>query len=68
MIKLLTPDELSKLLRIPKRSIYRFAQDGHIPGGFRVGKHWRFRQDVIENWINGQSTLKHVPELKVRRQ
>ncbi|MBI4358168.1 MAG: helix-turn-helix domain-containing protein [Candidatus Omnitrophica bacterium] len=58
MTKLLTPEELSKLLRIPKRSVYKFAQEGYIPGGFRVGRHWRFKQEVIENWISEQGTAR----------
>lgn len=59
MTKLLTAGELAALLRIPKRSIYKFAQEGQIPGGFRVGKHWRFHQDVIENWIAEQIAVKN---------
>ena len=55
MIKLLTASELSQLLRIPKRSIYKFVQEGHIPGGFRVGKHWRFKEDVVQQWIIEQA-------------
>ncbi len=55
MIKLLTVQEISQLLRIPKRSIYKFVNEGHIPGGFRIGKHWRFRKDVIENWLAEQA-------------
>ena len=51
MTKFLTPEELSKLLRIPKRSIYKFAKEGHIPSAFRIGRHWRFREDMIEKWI-----------------
>lgn len=58
MIKLLTVDELAKLLRIPKRTIYKFAHEGHIPGGFRVGKHWRFRESEIENWIRSSKYSK----------
>ena len=64
MTKLLTADELSKMLRIPKRSIYRFAQVGHIPGGFRVGKHWRFKEDIIESWIDGQAVEKQLNHIR----
>ena len=60
MTKLLTPEELSKLLRVPKRSIYKFVQDGHIPGAFRIGRHWRFREDLIENWIMEQAVPRHL--------
>lgn len=58
MIKLLTAHELAKLLRIPKRTIYKFAKEGHIPGGFRVGKHWRFREPEIEIWIKDSKYIK----------
>ena len=51
MSKFLTAEELSKLFRIPKRSIYKFASDGLIPGAFRIGKHWRFKADIVEKWI-----------------
>ena len=51
MTKLLTADEMAKLLRIPKRTVYKFAQEGCIPGGFRLGKHWRFKADIVEKWI-----------------
>ena len=51
MTKFLTAEELSELLRIPKRSIYKFAKEGYIPGALRIGKHWRFMEDVIGNWI-----------------
>ena len=51
MSKFLTADELSKLFRIPKLSIYKFASDGLIPGAFRIGKHWRFKTDIVEKWI-----------------
>ncbi len=55
MIKLLTAEELSKLLRVPKRSIYKFAKEGLIPGVLRIGKHWRFREDLIKKWILDQT-------------
>ena len=59
MIKLLTAEETSKLLRIPKRSLYEFAKQGLIPSAFRIGKHWRFREDIVENWIMEQAAAKN---------
>ncbi len=61
MTKLLTAEELSKLLRIPKRSIYKFATEGQIPGAMRIGKHWRFRELEIEIWIKGSKYSKPQP-------
>ena len=63
MTKFLTVEELSKALRIPKRSVYKFAKEGRIPGTLRIGKHWRFRKDAIEEWVSersGMSTGKGV--------
>lgn len=60
MTKLLTAEELSKLLRIPKRSVYKFVQDGCIPGALRIGRHWRFKEDMIEHWITEQTKLRQI--------
>ncbi len=57
MTKLLTAEELSQLLRIPKRTIYKFAKEGRIPGTLRMGKHWRFRKDLIDKWILDQTEI-----------
>ena len=60
MDKLLTAEELSDLLKIPKRTIYKFAQEGLVPGTLRIGKHWRFKEDLVEKWISDQTERKHV--------
>ena len=59
-IQFLTAAELGSFLRIPKRTIYKFAQEGLVPGTIRIGKHGRFRLDVLENWINEQARPKQV--------
>lgn len=44
----LTAEELSKLLKLHQRTIYKLAQKGIIPGR-RVGKKWLFlKSDVIK--------------------
>ena len=60
MTKLLTAEEISKLLRIPKRSVYKFVQEGCIPGALRIGRHWRFKEDIIENWISEQAAPRNL--------
>ncbi|MDP3919197.1 MAG: helix-turn-helix domain-containing protein [Candidatus Omnitrophota bacterium] len=52
MIKLLKPKEVAKQLRISNRSVAYLAQSGKIPGAFRVGKHWRFKEALLIEWIN----------------
>ena len=58
MTQFITAEELSKILRISKRSIYQFAKEGMIPGTLRIGKHWRFRRDLVEKWIVSETKSK----------
>lgn len=50
---ILTLDELHTYLKIPKPTLYALAQSGRIPAA-KVGKHWRFRKGVIDEWLNAQ--------------
>jgi excisionase family DNA binding protein len=47
---IMTLIEVADYLRIPKASIYKLAQQGRIPCQ-KVGKHWRFRREAINNWL-----------------
>jgi len=47
---LLTANEVSEYLRIPQSTVYKLVQEGKIPG-FKVGRHWRFRKTVVQDWI-----------------
>jgi len=46
----LTVEEVAEYLRLPLSTVYKLAQDNKLPG-FKVGKHWRFRKDAIQEWI-----------------
>lgn len=46
----LTIDELSEYLKISKSTLYKLAQVGSIPCQ-KVGKHWRFHKDAIDEWL-----------------
>lgn len=48
---LLTVDELSELLKVSKRTIWRMRSSGQIPKPVRIGGGVRWRQSEIENWI-----------------
>jgi len=52
----LTIDEASKYLRIPLSSLYKLAQDGKIPCQ-KVGRHWRFRKETIDHWLDQTSAI-----------
>jgi excisionase family DNA binding protein len=46
----LTIEELAVYLKISKSSLYKLAQKGEVPGQ-KVGKHWRFSRDIIDQWL-----------------
>jgi excisionase family DNA binding protein len=52
--ELLTVKEVCDLLRVHYSTVYKLARDGRIPG-FRVGTDWRFRRDMIERGIAGDT-------------
>jgi len=52
----MTIEEASKYLQIPLSSLYKLAQDGKIPCQ-KVGRHWRFRKETIDNWLDQNMNL-----------
>lgn len=50
-IKVMTIEELSDYLKIPKSTLYKLAQEGKLPGQ-KVGRHWRFRKERIDRWLD----------------
>ncbi|WP_431876178.1 helix-turn-helix transcriptional regulator [Amycolatopsis sacchari] len=52
--KLLTIDDLSDYLGIPKGTLYQWRTKGYGPTGIRVGKHVRYRPDDVDAWLDGQ--------------
>lgn len=44
---------VAALLKIPEASAYKLAHANKIPGGVKVGKHWRFDEETIRDWIKG---------------
>jgi len=48
--EILTLEELSSYLKIPKSTIYKLVREGKIPAQ-KVGRHWRFRKQAIDRWL-----------------
>ena len=46
----LTIEELSAYLKIPKSTLYKLVREGKIPSQ-KVGRHWRFRKMAIDRWL-----------------
>ncbi len=50
--------QIAEYLQMNKMTIYKLAREGKIPA-FKVASEWRFRKDLIDEWLIGQ--LKEKP-------
>lgn len=48
--EVMTLDELSVYLKIPKSTLYKLVQEGRLPGQ-KIGKQWRFGKHGIDQWL-----------------
>lgn len=48
--EILTLEEVAAYLKAGKRTVYRLAQKGEVPG-FKLGGTWRFRRSELDRWI-----------------
>src|SRR5215475_5368266 len=54
--EILTVGQVSKLLKLHQRTIYKLVRNGTIPGR-RVGKSWRFLKSEIIKWFEKKECL-----------
>lgn len=47
---IMTIDDLAKYLKLSTSTLYKLCAEGKVPGT-KVGRHWRFRKDIIDNWL-----------------
>lgn len=47
---ILTIEEAADFLRLGKRSIYKLAKEGRIPGK-KVFSKWRFEKESLKKWV-----------------
>ncbi len=55
--EILTIDEVAIYLKLAKKTAYRLAAEGRLPG-FKVGGSRRFKQDDVERWIENAKRKK----------
>lgn len=48
-----TVKELSELLQIPVKTIYKWSSESHINGfpTHKIGRHLRFRLSEVDEWL-----------------
>jgi excisionase family DNA binding protein len=52
--QLLTLEQLSELLQVPRQTVYRWRAHGSGPRGFRVGKHVRYDIADVMRWLDSR--------------
>lgn len=57
----LTIKELSAYLKIPRSTLYKLVREGRIPSQ-KVGRHWRFRKEAIDRWLDETGAEEPKPE------
>lgn len=62
MPDVLTLKQLAEHLQLSERTIYRLLRQGQLPG-FKVGGHWRFRQAVVDYWLDLRMGRMNAAEL-----
>ncbi len=50
MGKIMTAEEVARYLKLNKITVYKYAQQGRIPG-IKIGNRWRFDREKIEELI-----------------
>ena len=53
---IMTVKDVAEYLRMSEAKIYRLVRNGVLPV-VRIGKTWRFRKDLLDEWLKESSTL-----------
>ena len=54
--EIMTVEEVAKYLKLKPQTVYKWAQEGQIPGA-KLGKEWRFRRRILDEWIDTSIAL-----------
>ncbi len=53
---ILTLEEVARYLKLKPQTVYKWAQEEQIPGA-KIGKEWRFRKSMLDEWIDTSIVL-----------
>jgi excisionase family DNA binding protein len=54
--EIMTLEEVARYLKLKPQTVYKWAQEGQIPGA-KLGKEWRFRRAILDEWIDSSIIL-----------
>ena len=52
---IMTVKEVAEYLRMSEAKVYRLVKQGVLPV-VRIGKSWRFRKDLLDEWLRDCSS------------
>ncbi len=58
---LLTTEQVAQYLNVDKFTVYRLVAQNKIPA-FRVGNQWRFKRNVLEQWLQKNMNVSSGPK------
>jgi excisionase family DNA binding protein len=50
--EILPTDEVAKLLKIPRATLYRWISQGNSPPFYKIGKHNRWKRSEVLAWFD----------------
>ncbi len=56
MSDLMTTKEAAEYLKLNYMTVYKLSQRGRIPAS-KIGGNWRFRKDLLDDWLARQATV-----------
>ena len=62
--EIMTIGEAAQYLRISSSSLYKLAQTRRVPCQ-KVGRHWRFRKEALDRWLEAIPVNDNPPMLSV---
>jgi len=60
----MTLKQVAEYLHLNERTIYKWAQEGTIPGS-KLGGTWRFRKSEIDLWVEQHKNVRSGDEEKL---
>ncbi len=57
---IMTVHDVAHYLRLSEAKVYQMAQDSELPA-IRIGKSWRFKKDLIDEWLRHQAATNSGP-------
>jgi excisionase family DNA binding protein len=59
--RFMTLKEVAEYLHLNERTVYKWAQEGTIPGS-KLGSTWRFRRSEVDLWVEQRKNVRPITQ------